>query len=146
MMNQSNTDAIHFFYSLSLKKSTHAGWGRQMHFCLDQEEKKGKSGDLTCTDPTVQPSQPSLDPRSHWHLSCMTRWSFSHWIMKQVIKVTDVWPFILPGLLFNAAIRFLCPNLAHQMASFTVNWRCAVYWGEIAGHFTSSTFGFKHLN
>lgn len=42
-----------------------------------------------------------------------------HGIMKQVIKVTDVWPFILPGLLFNATIRLLCPNLAHQMASFT---------------------------
>lgn len=145
-MNQSNTDAIHFFYSLSLKKK-HTHGVRETNALLPRPgKKKGKSRDWTCTDPAVSASQPSLDPRSHWHLSCMTRWSFSHWIMKQVIKVTDVWPFILPGLLFNAAIRFLCPNLAHQMASFKVNWRCAVYWGEIEGHFTSSTFGFKHLN
>lgn len=60
--------------------------------------------------------------------------------MKQVIKVTDVRPFILSGLLFNTAIRFLCPNLAHQMASFTLNGLGAVYWGEIEGYFTSSTF------
>lgn len=46
-----------------------------------------------------------------------------HWIMKQVIKVSDARPSILPSLPFNAAIRLLCPNLAHQMASFTVNWQ-----------------------
>lgn len=70
MMNQSNTDAIHFFYSLSLKKSTHAGWGRQMHFCLDQEEKKGKSGDWTCTDPAVSPLSPlwTPDPIDTFHV------------------------------------------------------------------------------
>lgn len=62
--------------------------------------------------------------------------------MKQVIKVTDVPPSILPGRLFNAAIRLLCPNLAHQMASFMVNWQYAVYWAEIEDHFTSSAFGF----
>lgn len=65
--------------------------------------------------------------------------------MKQVIKVTDVQPSILPDLLFNAAIRLLCPNLAHQMASFMANWHCAVYWAKIEEFFTSSTFGFTQL-
>lgn len=68
-----------------------------------------------------------------------------YWIMKQVIKVTDVQPSILPGPLYNAAIRLLCPNLAHQMASFMVNWHCAVYRAKIEEHFTSSTFRVTQL-
>lgn len=143
-MNWTNTDIINFFYFLSFKKHTHRGWARQMCPCLCWIIKENNSGmDLH----TARLSDASLLFRRRIPLTPFMYDQVApiYWIMKQVIKVTDVRPSILSGLHFNAAIRLLSPNLAHQMASFTVNWHCAVYWAKIEEHFTSSTFGFTQL-
>lgn len=143
-MNWTDTDIIFFFYFLSFKKSAHRGWARQMCPCCRWKNKReyiwtGHTQLDSRTSHSSSAPQIPLTPFMYDQVAPV------YWIMKQVIKVTDVRPSILPGPLYNAAIRLLCPNLAHQMASFMVNWHCAVYRAKIEEHFTSSTFRFTQL-
>lgn len=129
------------FLLFSIFQKAHTQWSGQTNGPLPLQKTKGFLWTRLITT-ALRSFTPSPDPIDTLHVDQVAP---IHWIMKQVIKVTDVQPSILTGLLFNVAIRLLCPNLAHQMASFMVDRHGAVYWVKIEQHFTSSTFGFKRL-